>query len=64
MCTRDSAPWPCGSAAAHKLRDLVDGKTIDCVQRDVDQYKRIVAVCKKGTTDLGAAIVKAGRRNA
>jgi endonuclease YncB( thermonuclease family) len=60
LCTRDSNPWPCGAAAAEKLRDLIGGATIDCVQRDVDKYERMVAVCKKGPTDLGAAMVKAG----
>ena len=60
LCTRDSTSWPCGTAAADKLRALIGGESIDCVQRDVDKYQRIVAVCKKGPADLGAAMVKAG----
>ena len=60
LCTRDSTSWPCGTAAADKLRALIGGESIDCVQRDVDKYQRIVAVCKKGPTDLGGAMVKAG----
>jgi len=60
LCTRDSASWSCGTAAADKLRALIGGNSIDCVQRDVDQYKRVVAICKNGATDLGAAMVKAG----
>ncbi len=60
FCTRDSTPWSCGTAAADKLRNLIGGEPIDCVQRDVDKYKRIVAVCKKGPTDLAAEMVKAG----
>ena len=54
LCTRDSASWSCGTAAADKLRALIGGNSIDCVQRDVDQYKRVVAICKNGATDLGA----------
>ena len=60
LCTRDSTSWPCGTAAADKLRALIGGESIDCVQRDVDKYQRIVAVCKKGPVDLDAAMVKAG----
>lgn len=60
LCTRDSTSWPCGRQAADMLRALTGNEPIDCVQRDVDQYQRIVAVCKTGTTDLGAAMVKAG----
>jgi endonuclease YncB( thermonuclease family) len=60
LCTRDSTSLPCGTAAADKLRALIGGQSIDCVQRDVDKYQRIVAVCKKGPTDLAAEMVKAG----
>ena len=60
QCMRDSTPWSCGAAAADKLRALIGGDPIDCAQRDIDRYQRIVAVCKKGPTDLGAAMVKAG----
>jgi endonuclease YncB( thermonuclease family) len=59
-CTRDSKDWPCGVEAANKLRSLIGGRPIDCVQRDVDQYKRVVAVCTNGATDLNAAMVRAG----
>jgi endonuclease YncB( thermonuclease family) len=60
LCTRDSTSWSCGAAAADKLRALIGDDSIDCVQRDVDQYKRVVAICKNGAIDLGAAMVKAG----
>jgi endonuclease YncB( thermonuclease family) len=59
-CTRDSTDWPCGVEAANKLRALIGNEPLDCVQRDVDQYGRVVAVCNKGATDLGAAMVRAG----
>jgi endonuclease YncB( thermonuclease family) len=60
LCTRDAKDWPCGVEATNKLRSLIGGRPIDCVQRDVDQYKRVVAVCTIGTTDLNAAMVRAG----
>jgi len=60
LCTRNSASWPCGRQAADKLRALIGNASIDCVQRDIDKYRRIVAVCKNGATDLGAAMVNAG----
>jgi endonuclease YncB( thermonuclease family) len=59
-CTRDSEDWACGVEAANKLRSLIGNESIDCVQRDVDQYERVVAVCKNGATDLNAAMVCAG----
>jgi len=60
QCMRDSTSWPCGRQAADKLRALTGNDSIDCLQRDIDRYQRIVAVCKNGTTDLGAAMVTAG----
>jgi endonuclease YncB( thermonuclease family) len=59
-CTRDSMDWPCGTEAAKKLRALIGNEPIECVKRDVDQYERVVAVCKSGATDLNAAMVRAG----
>jgi endonuclease YncB( thermonuclease family) len=59
-CTRDSTDWPCGVEATRKLRALVGDEWIDCVQRDIDQYDRVVAVCSHGATDLNAAMVQAG----
>ncbi len=60
LCSRASGPWPCGAAAADKLRALIGNDPVECVRRDVDQYDRIVAVCEKGATDVGAEMVKAG----
>jgi hypothetical protein len=59
-CTRDGREWRCGDAAAAELRRLVGSRTVSCVQRDVDDYERVVAVCRVGSTDLGAALVRAG----
>lgn len=60
VCTRDGYPWDCGRAAAEKLATFIDGKTIRCEQRDIDEYGRTVATCRVGQTDLSAAIVDAG----
>ena len=60
QCTQGSTKWPCGTAATEKLRTLVGTDKIDCEQRDIDRYDRIVAICKRGATDLGAAMVSAG----
>jgi endonuclease YncB( thermonuclease family) len=59
-CTRSGRNWPCGEAAAAQLRRLVGSRDVICEQRDVDAYGRIVAVCRVGPTDLGAAMVSAG----
>jgi endonuclease YncB( thermonuclease family) len=59
-CTRDGRAWSCGDAALAELRRLVGSRDVLCEQRDKDTYGRIVAVCRVGTTDLGAAMVRAG----
>jgi endonuclease YncB( thermonuclease family) len=59
-CTRGGREWRCGDAAAAELRRLVGSRDVTCVRRDEDDYGRIVAVCRAGTTDLGAAMVRAG----
>lgn len=59
-CERDRAPWQCGKEAASKLASLVGGLPVVCDQKDVDDYGRIVAICRAGGVDLGGAMVDAG----
>src|SRR5688572_9192515 len=59
-CTRDGREWACGTEAERKLRSLIGGRSITCVQRDVDSYGRIVAVCRSGAADLSAEMARSG----
>jgi endonuclease YncB( thermonuclease family) len=59
-CTRDGRPWACGNEAARKLRSLIGDRTVNCSKRDVDDYGRVVAVCRSGAADLGAEMVRSG----
>jgi endonuclease YncB( thermonuclease family) len=59
-CTRGGREWRCGDTAAAELRRLVGSREVVCLRRDEDDYGRIVAVCRSGTADLGAAMVRAG----
>lgn len=59
-CTRGGAGWACGKDAAAKLASLVNGKSVSCSQRDLDNYDRIVASCRAGNVDLGLSMVDAG----
>jgi len=47
-------------AWARKLRSLVGDRTVTCTKRDVDNYGRIVAVCRSGALDLNAEMVRSG----
>jgi endonuclease YncB( thermonuclease family) len=59
-CTRDGRAWACGNEAARKLRSLVGGRPVTCARRDVDEYDRVVAVCRSGAVDLAAEMARAG----
>lgn len=59
-CTRDAREYSCGDEAARKLRSLIGDRTVTCTQRDVDDYGRVVAVCRAGNTDVAAEMARAG----
>ncbi|MDP1840686.1 MAG: thermonuclease family protein [Reyranella sp.] len=72
-CERDGLNYACGRAAAAYLRSLLTpaiptgDRTIDaaaaqvvCEPRASDQYGRVAALCRAGTMDLGAEMVRAG----
>lgn len=60
LCERDDSRYRCGQAAALALADKIGRRTVRCEQRDVDRYKRIVAVCRSGEEDLNAWLVRQG----
>ena len=50
-----------GSAATQAMRDLIDGHTLTCVQRDTDRYRRVVGQCfLEDGQDIAAAMIAAG----
>lgn len=60
-CTRDDGRrWACGAWAAETLAGLIGRAPVVCEGRDRDVYGRLVAVCRAGGRDLGAAMVEAG----
>jgi len=52
--------YRCGQVAANALAEHVEGKTVTCVARDVDQYGRTVAVCSSASLDIGDWLVRRG----
>ena len=59
-CRRDGTIWRCGDAATRRLAELVGSATIECEQRDIDRYERIVARCTNGRVDLAAELAHSG----
>jgi endonuclease YncB( thermonuclease family) len=59
-CNRKEMQWQCGEEAASALRNLVDGMTVNCNQRDKDPYGRIVATCTVNGQDIAEQMVSMG----
>jgi len=59
-CTRDGREWACGEEAARRLRNLTSNGDVVCTRRDVDDYGRVVAQCKRDGVDLAAEMARSG----
>lgn len=59
-CTRDGKQWRCGQQAALALADKISTLPVACEGKDVDRYKRIVAVCRASGEDLNGWMVSQG----
>lgn len=59
-CTRGGRDWACGNEAARQLRSLIGDRTVTCVRRAVDDYGRVVGVCRSGSVDLAAEMARSG----
>jgi len=53
-------PYRCGQVAANALSDLIGRQTVTCEKKDIDRYKRIVAVCSVNGQDVGSYLVAKG----
>ena len=60
-CTRANGQvWRCGQAATLALSDKIGTGLVTCLQTDVDQYQRVVAICTRNGEDLNIWLVSAG----
>ena len=61
LCRRISGDdWRCGQQAALALADRIGRRTVSCAVRDVDRYKRAIAICTQGNQDLNRWLVNEG----
>ena len=60
ICTAGRTEWACGQAATKALIDAIDGHDVTCRGGKRDRYKRLIAVCYVGKTDLNAKMVRTG----
>jgi endonuclease YncB( thermonuclease family) len=53
-------PYPCGEWARTALAQMIVGQTVTCMVERQDRYRRGLAVCRAGQTDLNAEMVRIG----
>jgi endonuclease YncB( thermonuclease family) len=58
-CGEATNPWSCGATAEARLAELARTQ-VSCQPEDRDRWGRIVAVCRSGDADIGAAMVRDG----
>ena len=52
--------WPAGELAHEALSSMVVDREVTCEGKGHDRYGRLLAVCKVGSLDLGAELVRSG----
>ena len=60
LCSINKQEWACGLIAISELKKIITGKVLKCEKRDIDRYKRIVAVCFADGRDIGKIMVSSG----
>lgn len=56
----DGKAYRCGQQAALALSDKIGAANVSCEQKDIDRYRRLVAVCSAKGEDLNAWLVQEG----
>lgn len=61
LCVRPTGErWRCGQQASFALADRIGRATVRCEPRDIDRYRRVVAVCFSGSADINRWMVANG----
>ena len=60
QCKVNGKSYACGLQSKKFLESLAQGKEIICKQKDIDRYKRIVAVCFADGLNLNQEMVRSG----
>jgi endonuclease YncB( thermonuclease family) len=60
LCQAEGKSWRCGQQASLALFGKIGGRSVSCRRKDVDRYRRVVAVCFAGSEDLNAWTVAEG----
>jgi endonuclease YncB( thermonuclease family) len=59
-CERAGQGWACGAEAKQQLAALVGDRRVECDQVGTDQYRRALARCRVGDTDINRTLVALG----
>ena len=59
-CQNKNGRYACGREAQKQLRALVANASITCKGLGRDRYDRLLAVCRNGSTDINAKLVRGG----
>lgn len=59
-CTINNTVWECGEKSTLALKRLIDNQTVVCEIKNIDQYKRYIAVCFSNKINLNKEMVHNG----
>jgi len=60
LCERKGKQWRCGRESKKALTAIIGNKSLSCTKRDIDRYRRVIAVCRAGSINLNAWMVENG----
>jgi len=52
--------WACGKKATSKLKELINGQTVQCTDEGKDKYDRTLSICFANGVDLQSEMVRSG----
>lgn len=58
--TSQGQVWPCGVQAQRILARLVAHDVVQCEERGLDKYKRLLGICRVGGHDINGELVRQG----
>ena len=59
-CTHNKKQWNCGEQSTFALANIIGNHWVECIKKDVDRYRRIVATCYTGPYDIAKKMVLQG----
>jgi len=60
ICIIENKNWLCGKESTYELKRIINSQIVKCITKDIDKYKRYVAICYINDLNINQTMIRKG----